>query len=153
MWILISPNLLNCSIYIYSLCVAIESVPGLFVLILVTILIPVLFILIYWYSFHLFIWTFFSVWLSYFKSGCFKEKFHVFVIPFAAFELTIKFHSYTHCLLDSLVVECWLWVWKGPGSIPNEGLHHTKNVIKMVPVVPLFSTEHSKGKYWLFFKN
>ena len=23
---------------------------------------------------------------------------------------------------------------------------HTKDVIKMVPVVPLFSTEHSKGK-------
>jgi len=30
---------------------------------------------------------------------------------------------------------------------------HTKDVIKMVPVVPLFSTEHSKGKYWLFLKN
>ena len=24
---------------------------------------------------------------------------------------------------------------------------------KMVPEVPLFSTEHSKGKYWLFLKN
>jgi len=23
----------------------------------------------------------------------------------------------------------------------------------MVPVVPLFRTEHSKGKYWLFLKN
>ena len=29
---------------------------------------------------------------------------------------------------------------------PSQGLRHTKNVIKMVPVVPLFSTEHSKGK-------
>jgi len=23
----------------------------------------------------------------------------------------------------------------------------------MVPVVPLFRTEHQKGKYWLFLKN
>jgi len=23
----------------------------------------------------------------------------------------------------------------------------------MVPVIPLFSTKHSKGKYWLFLKN
>ena len=34
-----------------------------------------------------------------------------------------------------------------PGSIPSQGLaRHTKDVIKMVPVVPLFSTDHSKGK-------
>ena len=33
-----------------------------------------------------------------------------------------------------------------PGSIPSQGPRHTKDVIKMVPVVPLFSTEHSKGK-------
>ena len=33
-----------------------------------------------------------------------------------------------------------------PGSIPSQGPHHTKDVIKTVPVVPLFSTEHSKGK-------
>jgi len=33
-----------------------------------------------------------------------------------------------------------------PGSIPSQGPHHAKDVIKMVPVVPLFSTEHSKGK-------
>ena len=33
-----------------------------------------------------------------------------------------------------------------PGSIPSQGPHHTKDVIKMVPVVPLFSIEHSKGK-------
>ena len=34
------------------------------------------------------------------------------------------------------------------GSIPSQGPRHTKDVIKMVPVVPLFSThsEHSKGK-------
>ena len=28
----------------------------------------------------------------------------------------------------------------------SQGPRHTKDVIKMVPVVPLFSTEHSKGK-------
>ena len=33
-----------------------------------------------------------------------------------------------------------------PGSIPSQGPRHTKDVIKMVPVVPLFSTEHSKTK-------
>ena len=33
-----------------------------------------------------------------------------------------------------------------PGSIPSQGPRHTKDVIKMVPVVPLYSTEHSKGK-------
>jgi len=33
-----------------------------------------------------------------------------------------------------------------PGSIPSQGARHTKDVIKMVPVVPLFNTEHSKGK-------
>ena len=45
-------------------------------------------------------------------------------------------------LLDSLVVERWLRVRKVPGSIPSQGPRHTKDVIKMVPVVPLFSTEH-----------
>ena len=41
-----------------------------------------------------------------------------------------------------------------PGSIPNHGPRHTKDVIKMVAVIPLFSTEHSIGKkYWLFLKN
>ena len=34
----------------------------------------------------------------------------------------------------------------GPGFIPSQGPRHTKDVITMVPVVPLFSTEHSKGK-------
>ena len=59
--------------------------------------------------------------------------------------------------LDSIIgivfKECWLRVREDPGSIPSEGPLHTKDVIKMVPVVPLFSTEHSKGKYWLFLKN
>ena len=54
--------------------------------------------------------------------------------------------------LNSLVVECWLRVWEVPGSIPSQGPRHTKNVIKMVPVVPLFGTQ-KKGKYWLFLKN
>ena len=48
--------------------------------------------------------------------------------------------------LDSLVVECWLRVREVLGSIPSQGPRHTKDVLKMVPVVPLFSTEHSKGK-------
>ena len=41
-------------------------------------------------------------------------------------------------LLDSLLVECWLRVRDVPGSIPSQGPRHTKDVIKMVPVVPLF---------------
>ena len=49
-------------------------------------------------------------------------------------------------LLDSLVVECWHRVREVPGSIPSQGPRHTKDVIKMVLVVHLFSTEHSKGK-------
>ena len=51
-----------------------------------------------------------------------------------------------HRLLDSLVVECWLRVREVPGSIPSQEPRHTKDVIKMVPVVPLFSTQHWKGK-------
>ena len=45
-------------------------------------------------------------------------------------------------LLDSLVVECQLRVWDVQGSIPSQGPRHTKDVIKMVPVVPLFSVQH-----------
>ena len=45
-------------------------------------------------------------------------------------------------LLDSLVVECWLRVQEVPGTIPSQGPRHTKDVIKMVPIVLLFSTEH-----------
>ena len=44
-------------------------------------------------------------------------------------------------LLDSLVVECWLRVRKVTGLIPSQGPRHTKDVIKMVPVVPLFGTQ------------
>ena len=51
-----------------------------------------------------------------------------------------------HRLLDSLVVECWLRVREVPVSIPSQGLRHTKDVRKMVPVVSLFITEHLKGK-------
>ena len=49
-----------------------------------------------------------------------------------------------HSLPDSLVVhvECWLRVREVPGSIPSQGPRHTKDVIKMVPVVPLSSAEH-----------
>ena len=49
-------------------------------------------------------------------------------------------------LLDSLVVECWHRVSEVTGSILSQGPRHTKDVMQMVPVVPLFSTEHSKGK-------
>ena len=37
---------------------------------------------------------------------------------------------------------CWLRVWEVPGSIPSQGPRHTKDVIKMVPVVPLLGTQH-----------
>ena len=52
----------------------------------------------------------------------------------------IPVHKYR--LLDSLVVECWLRMWEVPGSIPSQGPRHTKDVIQMVPVVPLFGTQH-----------
>ena len=55
----------------------------------------------------------------------------------------ISYSTLKKRLLDSLVVECWLRV---SGSIPSQGPRHIKDVIKMVQVVPLFSTEHSKGK-------
>ena len=44
--------------------------------------------------------------------------------------------------LDSLVVECWLRVREVPGSIPSQGPRHTKDVIKMVPAVPLFDPQY-----------
>ena len=60
---------------------------------------------------------------------------------------SINDYQFVHYrLLDSLVVECWLRVLEVPGSIPSQGLRHTKDVIKMVPVIPLFSTQHWKGK-------
>ena len=74
-------------------------------------------------------------------------------------------------VLYSLVVQCWLRVLevlgsipsqeppgqqpsgrvlasiaRGPWFIPSQETRHTKDAIKMVPVLPLFSTEHSKGK-------
>jgi len=49
-------------------------------------------------------------------------------------------------LFDKLVVKCWLQVRQVSLSIPSQGPCHTKDVIKMEPVDPLFSTEHSKGK-------
>ena len=51
-----------------------------------------------------------------------------------------------HRLLDSLVVESWLRVRDVLGSIHSQGPRHTKDVIKMVPVVPLFSTQTFKSE-------
>ena len=45
-----------------------------------------------------------------------------------------------HRLIDNLVVEGWHRVREVPGSIPTQGPRHTKDIIKIVPVVPLFST-------------
>ena len=49
--------------------------------------------------------------------------------------------SFSNRLLDCLVVDCWQRV---PGTLPSQGPRHTKDVIKMVPVVPLFGTQHWK---------
>ena len=54
--------------------------------------------------------------------------------------------------LIASVVECLLRVREVQGSIPIQGHRHTKEFIKMVPVVHFFSTQHWKGKYWLFLK-
>ena len=40
------------------------------------------------------------------------------------------------------VVECWHQVREVPGSIPSQGPRHTKDINKMVPVVPLFNTQN-----------
>ena len=64
-----------------------------------------------------------------------------------------EFDAHLQRLLDSLLVEYWLQVREIPGSILSQGPRHTKDVIKMVLVVPLFSTQHGKGKYWLFLKD
>ena len=45
-------------------------------------------------------------------------------------------------LLDNLVVEGWHRVREVPSSIPSQGPRHTKDVIKIDQLVPLFSTEH-----------
>ena len=50
-------------------------------------------------------------------------------------QLTVLFH-----IVDSLVVECWLRVREVQGSIPSQGPRQT--MLKMVPVVPLFGTQH-----------
>ena len=39
-------------------------------------------------------------------------------------------------------VECWHRVGEVPGSNPSQGPRHIKDVIKMVPVVLLFGTQH-----------
>ena len=56
--------------------------------------------------------------------------------------LNFDFTVLAYRLLDSQVVECWLRVREVPVSIPSQGPRHTKDVIKMVPVVPLLSTQH-----------
>ena len=65
---------------------------------------------------------------------------------FIPIQMNLQRVAYIMCivnrLLDSVVVECWLRVREVPGSIPSQGPRHTKDVMKMVPVVPLFSTEH-----------
>ena len=53
-------------------------------------------------------------------------------------------------LLDSQVVECWHRMREVPVSIPSQGPRHTKDVIKMVPVIPLFNTQRWKGKILAF---
>ena len=55
------------------------------------------------------------------------------------------FNTIAYRLLDSGVVECWLRVREVPASIPSQGPRHTKDVITMVPIVPLFSSQHLKG--------
>jgi len=68
--------------------------------------------------------------------------------PLCKVERTESFDYYR--LLDSLVIKCWFRVREVPGSIPSQGPRHTKDIIQMAPVVPLFSTEHAKGKILAF---
>jgi len=57
-------------------------------------------------------------------------------LPFSDTNLYVYIFSIPfNRLLDSLVREV-------PGSIPSQGPRHTKDIIKMVPVVPLFSTQY-----------
>ena len=51
------------------------------------------------------------------------------------------------------MVECWLGVWEVPGSIPSQGPRHTKDVIKVVPVVHLFRLNIEKGNTGAFSSN
>ena len=59
--------------------------------------------------------------------------------------IRLEMSGFKDSLLDSLVVECWHRVRVVPGSIPSQRPRHTKDVIKMVQVVSLFSTQHWKG--------
>ena len=71
------------------------------------------------------------------------SRLHLLDQVWAHFPLLINITvTYSYRLLDSLVLECWLRVREVPGSIPSQGPRHTKDVIKMVPVVPLLSTQH-----------
>ena len=36
----------------------------------------------------------------------------------------------SHCLIDCLVVECWLWGRDVPGSIPSQGPRYSKDIKK-----------------------
>ena len=47
-------------------------------------------------------------------------------------------------LLKAACIECQHPVWEVPGSIPNQGPRHNKDVIKIVPVVSFFSIQHLK---------
>ena len=51
-----------------------------------------------------------------------------------------------HCTqsLRGIITQFNLRVREVPGSIPSQGPRHTKDVLKMVPVVPLFNTQHLK---------
>ena len=73
-------------------------------------------------------------------SKCVKSFFVVVFVLFLIYCMALVISK--HRLLDSLVVECWLQVRQVLGSIPSQGPGHTKDVIKMVPAVPLFGTEH-----------
>ena len=64
-----------------------------------------------------------------------KLESYVIDVPIKA-ELR-KYQQVNNRLLDSLVVECWHQVQEVPDSIPSQGPRHTKDVIKMVPIVPL----------------
>ena len=64
-----------------------------------------------------------------------KLESYVIDVPIKA-ELR-KYQQVNNRLLDSLVVECWHRVQEVLDSIPSQGPRHTKDVIKMVPIVPL----------------
>jgi len=84
---------------------------------------------------------------------------------------TLISSSYNHCIFKSILIKTFIFTVArikgiitlilppgkpsdgvlassagGPGFNPQSRTRLTKDVIKMVPVPPLFSTEHSKGK-------